>query len=150
MVHIEVIGPAESGSWWRELAGLYLRASLGEQFAIHCWKDETQAIQQALQYGAVQPVNWAYGTVVTGTVTEKFQKFLLDSAVFQREGPDSGTQFTPFFGVFLGNAFCSSHYGRELDVEELGGSLEAEWKALLNGLAQKDWLTLYTLPTGKE
>ena len=32
----------------------------------------------------------------------------------------------------------------------LGGSLEAEWKALLNGLAQKDWLTLYTLPTGKE
>ena len=59
MVHIEVIGPAESDSWWRELAGLYLRASLGEQFAIHCWKDETQAIQQALQYGAVQPMNWA-------------------------------------------------------------------------------------------
>lgn len=44
MVHIEVIGPVPDLSWWKELAGLYLRESLGQEFSIHCWKDEEAEI----------------------------------------------------------------------------------------------------------
>ena len=143
MLHIEVIAPPEGNAWWKELTGLYLRENQGQEFAIHCWRDEEEALEQALRFGRIQPSDWAYGTCVTGKVTEDFAQALLAGAQFQREGPDSSAQMTPFFNVFLGSSFSSSHYGRELDVEELSGPA---WDTLMENLSQKDWLTLYAIP----
>lgn len=143
MVHIEVIGPVPDLSWWKELAGLYLRESLGREFSIHCWKDEKAEIQQALRYGTVRPSVWAYGTEMTGPVTEAFADFLLETARFQPTGPDGGAQMTPFFSVFLGDVFSSSHYGRELDVRPIAGEGAADWTALRERLARQEWLTVY-------
>ena len=42
MVHIEVTGPVPDLNWWKQLTGLYLRETLGQEFSIHCWKDEEQ------------------------------------------------------------------------------------------------------------
>ena len=143
MIHVEVTGPTEGNGWWKELAGLYLGETAGQEFAIHCWKDEVEEIQLALGYGAVQPSNWAYGTQIAGGVTAEFGDFLLSSAQYQKQGPDLGEQMTPFFGVFLGGVFSSSHYGRELDVAELEGEPGRALEALLERLKQKDWLTIY-------
>ena len=97
MIHIEVTGPTAGNGWWKELAGLYLGETAGQEFSIHCWKDEEDCIQKALDYGAVQPSNWAYGTQVAGGVTAEFGDFLLSSAQYQKQGPDFGEQMTPFF-----------------------------------------------------
>ena len=143
MIHMEVTGPSEGGGWWKELAGLYLRENMGEPFSIHCWQDEEVEIQLALSCGVVQPSNWAYGTEIVGTVTEEFADLLLAHAQYQKQGPDFGEQMTPFFGVFLGKSFSSSHYGRELDVKELGGPAGQALDELLKRLEGKDWLTVY-------
>lgn len=143
MTHIEVTGPAEGNSWWKELAGLYLRENLGKKFSIHCWKEEEEAIRQAMDYGAVQPSNWAYGTEIVGQVTGAFADFLLGSAQFQSIGPDFGAQMTTFFNVFLGEDFYSAHYGRELDVRPITGEGAEAWAVLQNRLARQDWLTVY-------
>ena len=50
---------------------------------------------------------------------------------------------TPFFGIFLGSTFSSSHYGREVDIQPLQGSCGAALDALLEELKQKDWVTIY-------
>lgn len=142
MIHIEVTGPTAGNGWWKELAGLYLGETAGQEFSIHCWKDEEDCIQKALDYGAVQPSNWAYGTQVAGGVTAEFGDFLLSSAQYQKQGPDFGEQMTPFFGVFLGGVFSSSHYGRELDVAELEGERGRALKELLEQLKQEDWLNI--------
>ena len=142
MIHIEVTGPTAGNGWWKELAGLYLGETAGQEFSIHCWKDEEDCIQKALDYGAVQPSNWAYGTQVAGGVTAEFGDFLLSSAQYQKQGPDFGEQMTPFFGVFLGGVFSSSHCGRELDVAELEGERGRALQELLEQLKQEDWLNI--------
>ena len=143
MVHIEVVGPVLENGWWKELTKLYLKENLGQEFTIHCWKDEEAVAELALCHGKIKPVDWAYGVAVTGTVTEAFAAFLLEQSQFQEEGPDSGAMMTPFFGVFLGSSFSSSHYGREIDIEPIPGARGAELRALLENLAQRDWLTVY-------
>ena len=143
MVHIEVTGPVPDLNWWKELTGLYLRETLGQEFSIHCWKDEEQEIQLALGYGVVHPSDWAFGTEISGPVTEPFLSFLLDQSQVLQTGPDGGAQMTPFFGIFLGSTFSSSHYGREVDIQPLQGSCGAALDALLEELKQKDWVTIY-------
>ena len=126
MVHMEATGPAQGNGWWKELAGWYLPKTMGRKFAIRCWEDEREEIRQALGYGTVAPSHWDGGMVITGEVTEKFGAFLLSSACFQETGPDGGAQMTPFFGVELGDAFFSAHYGREVDVKLPAGGQGGE------------------------
>ena len=37
-------------------------------FEIHCWKEETEWIDCALQYGTRKESDWQYGTIITGPV----------------------------------------------------------------------------------
>ncbi|MBE6574769.1 MAG: DUF4085 family protein [Ruminococcaceae bacterium] len=97
---------------WRELIAAALRTA--HTFAIHCWLEETEAIALALQHGTVQEHNWRHGTVIGGEVTPAFTDLILQ---LPRPAPSgSGSQFTPFFNIFLDDCFQSCHWGTEIHI----------------------------------
>ena len=81
-------------------------------FEIHCWEEETEWIELALQYGKLKETDWQYGKIITGDVTPEFCALLLGLP------KPSDTEFydkmTPFFTIALDNGFWSEHYGTEL------------------------------------
>ena len=97
-------------SRWKALVAERLKTA--KTFEIHCWNEETEWIQVALQYGEMKQTNWRHGKVIAGTVTPEFTKMLLglpkptDTEIYNK--------MTPFFNVFLDNNFDSSHYGTEI------------------------------------
>ena len=92
----------------------YITASLdgAKTFEIHCWNEEAEWIELALQYGSLKGDDWQYGKIITGAVTPEFVKMLLglpkpgDTEIYNK--------MTPFFNVFLDEKFQSCHYGTEL------------------------------------
>lgn len=81
-------------------------------FEIHCWNEETEWIELALQYGNPNELAWDYGMVISGVVSPKFVKWILDLP--KPNDADLYNKMTPFFSIFLNNGFCSEHYGTEL------------------------------------
>lgn len=83
----------------------------GVPFEIHCWKEETETIALALQYGQRQINSWRDGVVISGVVTPHFRQMLAtmdkpaDTAIYNKQ--------MPFFAIFLGNSLASEHYGTE-------------------------------------
>ena len=83
-------------------------------FEIHCWNEETEWIELALQYGCLKDDDWQYGKIITGEVTPEFVQMLLglpkpaDTEIYNK--------MTPFFNVFLDDKFQSCHYGTELYI----------------------------------
>lgn len=75
----------------------------------------------ALQYGNHKQTDWAFGKIVSGSVTPEFLQMLLglpkptDTEIYNK--------MTPFFSIFFDNGFSSEHYGTELHVCE-GASCE--------------------------
>ena len=94
----------------------YITAALKEakSFEIHCWNEETEWIELALQYGKLKDNDWRHGKIITGDVTPEFAQMLL------RQPKPTDTEIynkmTPFFGVNLGDRFQSCHYGTELYI----------------------------------
>ena len=92
----------------------YITAALkdAKAFEIHCWNEEPEWIELALQYGSLKDDNWQYGKIITGDVTPEFVQMLLS----QTEPADTEiyNKMTPFFNVFLDDMFQSCHYGTEL------------------------------------
>ena len=94
---------------WKALVAERLKTA--KTFEIHCWNEETEWIQVALQYGELKKTDWKFGKVIAGTVTPTFTEMLLglpkptDTEIYNK--------MTPFFSVFLDNDFDSSHYGTE-------------------------------------
>lgn len=81
-------------------------------FEIHCWKEETEWIHFALNYGSVKPSDWKYGTIIEGPVTPEFSRMLLPLP--KPTDTEICNKMTPFFSVFLDNGYESAHYGTEL------------------------------------
>ena len=81
-------------------------------FEIHCWNEETEWIELALQYGKLKDDDWRHGKIITGDVTTEFVQMLLS----QPKPTDTAikNKMTPFFNVFLDDKFQSCHYGTEL------------------------------------
>ena len=52
-------------------------AKRAQTFEIHCWKEEPEWIDLALQYGIPKETDWPYGTVISGPVTPEFLHMLL-------------------------------------------------------------------------
>lgn len=81
-------------------------------FEIHCWNEETEWIELALEYGSLKYDDWRHGKIITGDVTPEFVQMLLgqpkpvDTEIYNK--------MTPFFNIFLGGRFQSCHYGTEL------------------------------------
>ncbi|MFR8229051.1 MAG: hypothetical protein ACLVAH_03800 [Anaeromassilibacillus sp.] len=91
-------------------------AKRAQTFEIHCWKEEPEWIDLALQYGIPKETDWPYGTVISGPVTPEFLHMLLclpkpmDTEIYNK--------MTPFFSIFFDNGFSSEHYGTELHYGE--------------------------------
>ena len=50
-----------------------------KSFEIHCWNEETEWIELALEYGRVKEDDWKYGKIIIGDVTfgKLFKNFAL-------------------------------------------------------------------------
>lgn len=81
-------------------------------FEIHCWSDESEWTEKALQYGTLKKTDWSYGNVVCGKVTPEFIEMLLNMP--RPADTEPHPKMTPFFSIFLDNGFSSEHYGTEL------------------------------------
>ena len=81
-------------------------------FEIHCWTEETEWIELALQYGSLKDDDWRYGKIITGAVTPEFVQMLL--GLSKPTDTEIENKMTPFFNVFLDDKFQSCHYGTEL------------------------------------
>ena len=80
-----------------------------KRFEIHCWNEETDWIEFALQYGTLKESTWKYGKIIEGEVTPEFISMILDMY----------NKMTPFFNIFLDDTnFQSCHYGTEIYIEE--------------------------------
>ena len=99
----------KDNSKWRELISGYLKTA--KVFEIHCWSEETEWIELALQYGRLKADDWKYGKIITGDVTQQFIQMLL--GLPKPTDTEIENKMTPFFNVFLDDNFQSCHYGTE-------------------------------------
>ena len=83
-------------------------------FEIHCWNEETEWIELALQYGSLKDDDWQYGKIITGDVTPEFVQMLLSQS--KPTDTEIYNKMTPFFNVFLDDKFQSCHDGTELYI----------------------------------
>ena len=81
-------------------------------FEIHCWNEETEWIELALQYGSLKDDDWRHGKIIVGDVTPEFVQMLLGQP--KPADTEIYNKMTPFFNVFLDDKFQSCHYGTEL------------------------------------
>ena len=99
----------KSNEAWTKLIYPYL--AIAKQFEIHCWNEESEWIDLALQYGDKKESDWKYGHVIVGEITPKFIEMILslpkpvDTEIYNK--------MTPFFNIFLDDKFQSCHYGTE-------------------------------------
>ena len=94
---------------WIELITPYL--VLAKSFEIHCWNEETEWINIALQYGELKNNDWKYGKVIEGHVTSEFIQMIIETS--KSKDFDYYHKMTPLFNVFLDDIFQSCHYGIE-------------------------------------
>ena len=88
-----------------------------KSFEIHCWNEETECIELALQYGSLKDDDWRHGKIIIGDVTPEFVQMLLDHP--KPADTEIYNKMTPFFNVFLDNKFQSCHYGTELYLQKV-------------------------------
>ena len=81
-------------------------------FEIHCWNEEKEEIALAFKFGKLKESDWTYGKVITGEVTAEFAEMLL--AQPKPIDTEAANKMTPFFNIFLDDAFQSSHWGTEI------------------------------------
>ena len=94
----------------------YITAALNgaKTFEIHCWNEETEAINLALRYGNLKNDDWRHGKIIIGDVTPEFVQMLLSQP--KPTDIEIDNKMTPFFNVFLDDKFQSCHYGTELYI----------------------------------
>lgn len=94
---------------WIELIAGYLKTA--KTFEIHCWNEEQEWIEWALQYGKLKDDSWKCGKIITGEVTPEFAEMLL--SLLKPTDIEIYNKMTPLFNVFLDDVFQSCHYGTE-------------------------------------
>ena len=94
----------------------YVKSALkdAKTFEIHCWNEETEWIELALQYGSPKDDDWQHGKIIVGDVTPEFVQMLLNQP--KPTDTEIYNKMTPFFNVFLDDNFQSCHYGTELYI----------------------------------
>ena len=97
---------------WKALLAEHLKTA--KTFEIHCWNEETEWIELALQYGNLKESDWQHGKIIAGSVTPEFTSMLLDLP--KPTDTEIYNKMTPFFNVFLDDDFSSSHYGTEVYI----------------------------------
>ena len=88
-----------------------------KRFEIHCWNEENDWIEFALQYGTLKESDWRYGKIIEGDVTPEFVTMILDMP--KPTDVEIYNKMTPFFSIFLDNYdFQSCHYGTEIYIKK--------------------------------
>lgn len=102
-------------SIWLSLIEKALKTA--KYFEIHCWNEETEWIEFALQYGALKESTWRCGQIIEGEVTPEFVAMVIERA--KPTDIEIYNKMTPFFNIFLDDIkFQSCHYGTEIYIEE--------------------------------
>jgi len=105
----------KDNSKWLELISEALKTA--KCFEIHCWSEETDWIEFALQYGTLKESDWRYGKIIEGEVTPEFVNMILSMP--KPTDIEIYNKMTPFFNIFLDEYnFQSSHYGTEIYIKE--------------------------------
>ena len=107
---IELDGTEKTNSRWMTYMSDALKTA--KTFEIHCWAEETECIELALQYGKQKDTDWRYWNIIAGDVTPEFCTFLL--GLPKPTDTELYNKMTPFFTISLDNGFWSEHYGTEL------------------------------------
>ena len=102
-------GTEQDNSRWLEIVSEKLKTA--KTFEIHCWSDETEWIELALQYGSLKASDWHGGMMIAGEVTPEFAEMLL--SLPKPADREIYNKMTPFFDVWLDEDFQSCHYGTE-------------------------------------
>lgn len=111
-IRLQMIDSHISSHWWQELVKYFV--NVGNSLEIRCWKEESEEIQQALQYGNLTEAN--YEVSIKGIVTKEFLTELLS------ENPQDKSiynKMTKYFTINVDSGqrrFCSAHYGTEIYV----------------------------------
>ena len=95
---------------WRKIMNEEL--SSATIFEIHCWNEEQECINLALQFGIQKDFKWNGGTIIEGKVNQPFKDWLM--SLPKPSDTEIYNKMTPFFSIFLNNGFSSEHYGTEL------------------------------------
>lgn len=112
VISLAGLAPEDRFPTWRVV--MERKAQGAENFEIHCWDQDEEGMELALQYGVYKDVNWPNGKVITGQVTEEFIHML--THLPKPESNDLYDKMTPFFSIFFDNGFSSEHYGTEMYV----------------------------------
>ena len=105
----------KDNSKWLELITEALKNA--KHFEIHCWNEETDWIELALQYGTLKESDWRYGKIIEGEITPEFVSMILDMP--KPTDVEIYNKMTPFFSIFLDEySFQSSHYGTEIYIKK--------------------------------
>ena len=68
-ISLQMIDCHISSLWWQELVKYFVH--VGNSLEIRCWKEESEEIQQALQYGNLAEAN--YEVSIKGSSNKFFQ-----------------------------------------------------------------------------
>lgn len=113
MKHGDYIAECCDYNEWRKIMAEELSSATA--FEIHCWNEEHECIDLAMQFGSKKDFKWDYGTVIEGEVNQKFIKWLM--GLPKPDDTEIYNKMTPFFTIALNNGFWSEHYGTELSKE---------------------------------
>ena len=104
----------KDNSKWLNLITEALKTA--KHFEIHCWNEERNWIENALQYGTLKENTWRYGEIIEGEVTPEFATMILEMP--KPSDIEIYNKMTPFFNIFLDDIkFQSCHYGTEIYIE---------------------------------
>ena len=99
----------DNQKWVQHISSYLLEA---KKFEIHCWNEESEWLDIALQYGEKVENDWHYGQIVVGDVTPQFVEMIL--SIPKPKDTEIYNKMTPFFNLFLDDKYQSCHYGTEI------------------------------------
>ena len=80
-IRLQMIDSHISSHWWQELVKYFV--NVGNSLEIRCWKEESEEIQQALQYGNLTEAN--YEVSIKGIVTKRiFNRTIIRKSTRQK------------------------------------------------------------------
>jgi hypothetical protein len=87
---------------------------VGLKYEIHCWREETEEIKAALEFGKEKTTDWEWGTIIEGNIDDAFINMLHNTT--KPSAIKICNKMTPFFSIFIENGFSSEHYGTEIHI----------------------------------
>ena len=79
-IRLQMIDSHISSHWWQELVKYFV--NVGNSLEIRCWKEESEEIQQALQYGNLTEANYEVSITDIEPLLMAVYELLQESGIF--------------------------------------------------------------------